>query len=87
MFLKRITLLREKVPTFDRYPFSIPSIKSLHEINFEKNVPFFVGANGSGKSTLLEAIRPLSNYKIFFATQRKILIRNLQGRMKLTRTI
>jgi predicted ATPase len=56
MFLKRITLLREKVPTFDRYPFSIPSIKSLHEINFEKNVTFFVGENGSGKSTLLEAI-------------------------------
>jgi predicted ATPase len=56
MFLKRITLLRENITSFDRYPFSIPVIKSLHEINLESNVTFFVGENGSGKSTLLEAI-------------------------------
>lgn len=56
MFLKRITLLREDIPSMDRYPFSIPSIKNLHEIHLERNVTFFVGENGSGKSTLLEAM-------------------------------
>ncbi|QQK74893.1 AAA family ATPase [Salicibibacter cibarius] len=56
MFLKRISLLRDKVLSFHEYPFSIPIIKHLHELNIESNVTFFVGENGSGKSTLLEAI-------------------------------
>ena len=56
MFLKKITLLQDDIPSFDSYPFSIPSIKSLQEIDLEKDVTFFVGENGSGKSTLLEAI-------------------------------
>lgn len=56
MFLKRITLLREKVPSTNQFPFSIPSIKNLEEIQLGKNVTFFVGENGSGKSTLLEVI-------------------------------
>ncbi|MGF6949068.1 putative ATPase [Neobacillus sp. B4I6] len=56
MFLKRITLLHEDIPSFDRYPFSIPSIRNLQEVDLESHVTFFVGENGSGKSTLLEAI-------------------------------
>jgi predicted ATPase len=56
MFLKRITLLRDKVEAFQQYPFSIPSIKSLDELDLKSDVTFFVGENGSGKSTLLEAI-------------------------------
>lgn len=56
MFLKRITLMRENIPSFEKYPFAIPSIKGLHEIDIQSNVTFFVGENGSGKSTLLEAI-------------------------------
>ncbi|MRX72120.1 AAA family ATPase [Bacillus lacus] len=56
MFLKRIKLLQENIPSFQEYPFSIPSIKSFHELHLEKSVTFFVGENGSGKSTLLEAI-------------------------------
>lgn len=56
MFLKRITLLHEDISSYNRYPFSIPSIKNLHEIQLESNITFFVGENGSGKSTLLEAI-------------------------------
>lgn len=54
--LKKITLLRENVPSFNRFPFTIPSISNLHEIKLERNVTIFVGENGSGKSTLLEAI-------------------------------
>ena len=56
MFLKKITLLQDNVPSFSNYPFSIPSIRKLDELNLESNITFFVGENGSGKSTLLEAI-------------------------------
>ena len=40
----------------DAFPFSVPSIRSLAELQFDTPVTFFVGENGSGKSTLLEAI-------------------------------
>ena len=41
---------------FTQYPFVLPLIKNLKEIQFPTQVTFFVGENGSGKSTLLEAI-------------------------------
>jgi predicted ATPase len=56
MFLKRIELQHEHIPSFNKYPFSIPSIKNLHQLDLKNKVTFFVGENGSGKSTLLEAI-------------------------------
>lgn len=62
MFLKSVTLLRENIRSFNVYPFSIPAIKSLHEIKFRSRVTFFVGENGSGKSTLLEAIAQQCNF-------------------------
>ena len=40
----------------DSYASRIPSLRSLDELGFRKNVTFLVGENGSGKSTLLEAI-------------------------------
>ena len=51
-----LRLKREKVPSFDAYPFSLPAIRSLDTIAFHPAVTFIVGENGSGKSTLLEAI-------------------------------
>jgi predicted ATPase len=62
MFLKKVTLLKEKIQTFNLYPFSIPAIKSLDELKIDRNVTFFVGENGSGKSTLLEAIADKSGF-------------------------
>ncbi|USK53012.1 AAA family ATPase [Cytobacillus solani] len=56
MFLKRISLLRDEIPSANQYPFSIPSISSIEELKLDHAVTFFVGENGSGKSTLLEAI-------------------------------
>jgi ABC-type uncharacterized transport system ATPase subunit len=38
------------------FPFNLPLVKKLQEINLHQPVTFFVGENGSGKSTLLEAI-------------------------------
>lgn len=55
-FLNRVSLLREKVPSFSEYPFNLPVIKELESVDFPGPVSFFVGENGSGKSTLLEAI-------------------------------
>lgn len=43
------------------FPFSVPAISSLTEIEFETPVTFFVGENGSGKSTLLESLAIATN--------------------------
>jgi len=49
-------VLQDTIPNKQAYPFNIPSLQDLHELEFPTNVTFFVGENGSGKSTLLEAI-------------------------------
>jgi predicted ATPase len=41
---------------FDAYPFNIPAVRDMENIEFHPNVTFFVGENGSGKSTVMEAI-------------------------------
>ena len=40
----------------DGFPFTVPVIRALEEIEFHTPVTFFVGENGSGKSTLMETI-------------------------------
>ncbi|MUI14364.1 AAA family ATPase [Massilia dura] len=57
-----MTLLRDTVPGFDRYPFSLPAVKHLDQLAFHPAVTFIVGENGSGKSTLLEAIAVALGY-------------------------
>ena len=55
-FISRIALQRDKVESFDRFPFVLPAIRSLEYLEPHPKITFFVGENGSGKSTLLEAI-------------------------------
>lgn len=55
-YLKKIRLQRDQIANFNQYPFSIPFIRELNSLEFNKNVTIFVGENGCGKSTLLEAI-------------------------------
>ncbi len=55
-YLLKMQLLREKVESFDRYPYSLPVIKNFKSLEFHPKVTFIIGENGSGKSTLLEAI-------------------------------
>jgi len=38
------------------FPFSVPAVRMLTELDVSAPVTFFVGENGSGKSTLLEGI-------------------------------
>jgi predicted ATPase len=40
----------------DRFPFSVPVIRTLNALRLDSPITFFVGENGSGKSTLLEGI-------------------------------
>jgi len=54
MFLRSLEIMNKT--DSNNYPFTIPAIKNLVSLQFEKNVTFFVGENGSGKSTILEAM-------------------------------
>jgi predicted ATPase len=56
LFLKAVKLKRSRVPSLKEYPFSIPAIRELDEMQLHSPVTFFIGENGTGKSTLLEAI-------------------------------
>jgi predicted ATPase len=51
-----VKLRRDRVSSFDQYPFSLPAVRNLHTLPLHPAVTFIIGENGSGKSTLLEAI-------------------------------
>src|SRR5258708_11632266 len=55
-YIVEVGLRREKVDSFDNYPFSLAAVRTLEKLKLHPAVTFFVGENGSGKSTLLEAI-------------------------------
>ena len=55
-YLLDVKLRRDRTPSFDTYPFSLPAVKELGTLKLHPKVTFIVGENGSGKSTLLEAI-------------------------------
>ena len=56
LMIKKISLDRDKIESFDEYPFNIEVVKNFQELNFDSQVTFFVGENGIGKSTFIEAI-------------------------------
>jgi predicted ATPase len=56
MHLKRVTILSEKYPTVERYPFNLKNLRETRSMEFDTPISFFVGENGTGKSTLLRAI-------------------------------
>ena len=55
-YLLEVQLRRETVPSFDRYPFSLPVARHLDRLELHPAVTFLIGENGTGKSTLIEAI-------------------------------
>jgi predicted ATPase len=54
--LTTVTVNRSEQAAAETFPFNVPIIQSLDELEFASEVSFLVGENGSGKSTLLEAI-------------------------------
>jgi predicted ATPase len=55
-FLRSVYLVADKIPDAKAYPFTIPAIRQMGELDLDAAVTVFVGDNGSGKSTLIEAI-------------------------------
>lgn len=55
-YLLYAELKRDKVSSFEEFPFSLAVVRSLDKLEFHPAVTFLVGENGAGKSTLLEAI-------------------------------
>ena len=56
LIIKRISLERDKIESFDEYPFNIEVIKNFHELTLDSPVTFLIGDNGIGKSTFIEAV-------------------------------
>lgn len=56
LFIDKISLTRDRISSFEEYPFNIEIIKNFEELKFTEPVTFFVGENGTGKSTFIEAI-------------------------------
>ena len=55
-YLLHLELRRDRVPSFDRFPYCLPAVRHLDRLAFHPKVTFLVGENGTGKSTLLEAL-------------------------------
>jgi predicted ATPase len=55
-FVRAVVLKRDEVESFDDYPYSIPAVRALAELELGAEVTLLAGENGSGKSTLVEAI-------------------------------
>ncbi len=61
-YLRAVRLVRDSVRDFNVYPFSIPAIRALDELELDPKVTFLIGENGAGKSTLIEAIAILMGF-------------------------
>jgi predicted ATPase len=55
-YLLKATFRPDAAIDFARYPFNIPAVQEIGNIEFHPGVTFFVGENGAGKSTVLEGL-------------------------------
>ncbi|MFP3467714.1 AAA family ATPase, partial [Leifsonia sp. SIMBA_070] len=69
--------LKEKISSYKNYPFCVPVIKNLDELNFKNNVTFFVGETGSGKSTLLESIADNCGFNLNGGNRNNVNVDNI----------
>ena len=47
-FVRSVVLMRDEVEDFDTYPFSIPAIRALSELELDSRLTLLAGENGSG---------------------------------------
>lgn len=76
-FIKAVLLIRERISSFAKYPYSLPVVRNLTSLELHPKVTFLIGENGSGKSTLIEAIAVTAGFNaeggsknFHFATRR-----------------
>jgi predicted ATPase len=55
-FIRSLVIDRGAIADLASYPFSIPAIAGLTELDLDPHVTFLAGPNAAGKSTLIEAI-------------------------------
>jgi predicted ATPase len=55
-YVLAVKLRRDKIASFEQYPFSLQVVRHLETLELHPAVTFLVGENGSGKSTLMEAL-------------------------------
>lgn len=55
-YLVRASIRPDVEVDYDSFPFNIPAVSEIGNIDFHPSVTFFVGENGAGKSTVLEGI-------------------------------
>lgn|SRR5262249_31375560 len=55
-YLREILLKRDKIENYEEYPYCIPAVRELDQLEFHQDITFIIGENGCGKSTLLQAI-------------------------------
>ena len=54
--LGSVAIRWEEVEDPDAFPFCVPAVVVITELDLDAPVTYLVGENGSGKSTLLEAL-------------------------------
>ena len=54
-FVKKIIIKPELILTGE-FPFTLPSVKAIDQLELHSAVTFFTGENGTGKSTVIESI-------------------------------
>jgi len=55
-YLRQVCIPPDVEVDYQSYPFNIPAVREIANIDFHPSVTFFVGENGSGKSTVMEGI-------------------------------
>lgn len=83
-FLREIRFNWSESKILDKYPFNIPSLRSVDKIDTEYNVVFFLGENGSGKSTLLESLANKCGFATVGGSRNQTLLDN-RGNFELSK--
>ena len=55
-YIQSVSLRRDNLSDDAEYPYTLPAVQHLDDLQLHPKVTFLVGENGAGKSTLLEAM-------------------------------